>query len=155
DMAAKGRDIEPHRRRGNDDDMAAKFKDPDDPFRLVFLCAMWLTGFDAPSCSTIYLDKPMKNHALMQTIARANRVCGDKEAGLIVDYVGVFRNLQRALAIYARGTASGELPIKDKAALLAEVQKALNAVLAFAPGRGVRPEAIMATEWSSRLLHPA
>lgn len=87
---------------------------------------MWLTGFDAPSCSTIYLDKPMKNHTLMQTIARANRVCGDKEAGLIVDYVGVFRNLQRALAIYARGTASGEIPIKDKAALLGELAKRSN-----------------------------
>ena len=126
DMVAKGLDIAPHRRRMNDEDMEAKFKDPDHPFRLVFLCAMWLTGFDAPSCSTIYLDKPMKNHTLMQTIARANRVCGDKEAGLIVDYVGVFRNLQRALAIYARGTGSGEMPIKDKAALLAELQKALD-----------------------------
>ena len=93
DMAAKGLDIVPHRRRMNTEDMEEKFKDPDDPFRLVFLCAMWLTGFDAPSCSTVYLDKPMKNHTLMQTIARANRVCGDKEAGLIVDYVGVFRNL--------------------------------------------------------------
>jgi type I restriction enzyme R subunit len=71
----------------------------------------------------------------MQTIARANRVCGDKEAGLIVDYVGVFRNLQRALAIYARGTAAGELPIKDKAALLAEFKKALGALLGFAAAR--------------------
>ncbi len=62
---------------------------------------MWITGFDVPSCSTIYLDKPMKNHTLMQTIARANRVFRDKQNGLIVDYVGVFRNLQKALAIYA------------------------------------------------------
>jgi type I restriction enzyme R subunit len=84
DMAAKGLDITPRRRRMIDEDMEAKFKDEGDPFRLVFLRAMWLTGFDAPSCSTIYLDKPMKNHSLMQTIARANRVCGDKEAGLIV-----------------------------------------------------------------------
>jgi len=52
----------------------------------MFLCAMWLTGFDAPSCSTVYLDKPMRNHTLMQTSARANRVCGNKEAGLTVDY---------------------------------------------------------------------
>src|SRR5256885_2995689 len=117
-MKVLGLDIVPHRKRMNEQALDEKFKDPDDPLRLVFLCAMWLTGFDAPSCSTIYLDKPMKNHSLMQTIARANRVCGDKEAGLIVDYVGVFRDLQRALAIYARGTASGELPIKDKAALL-------------------------------------
>src|SRR6185312_9516619 len=121
------------------------------PFRLVFVCAMWLTGFDAPSCSTIYLDKPMKNHALMQTIARANRVCGDKEAGLVVDYVGVFRNLQRALAIYARGTASGEMPVKDKAALFEELEKALKAALAFAAARGVTPAAVMKAKGLARL----
>lgn len=151
DLAAKGLDIAPHRRRMNDEDMETKFKDPDDPFRLVFLCAMWLTGFDAPSCSTIYLDKPMKNHSLMQTIARANRVCGDKEAGLIVDYVGVFRNLQRALAIYARGTASGEMPIKDKAALLGEIAKALEAAKSFAARRGVDPKAIFEAPKLARL----
>ena len=83
-----------------EEDLETKFKDPDDPFRLVFVCAMWMTGFDVPSCSTIYLDKPMRNHTLMQTIARANRVFRDKVNGLIVDYVGVFRNLQKALAIY-------------------------------------------------------
>jgi type I restriction enzyme R subunit len=64
-----------------------------------------MTGFDVPCCSTIYLDKPMRNHTLMQTIARANRVFPDKVNGLIVDYIGVFRDLQRALAIY--GSASG------------------------------------------------
>lgn len=151
DMAAKGLDIVAHRRRMNDEDMEAKFKDPDDPFRLVFVCAMWLTGFDAPSCSTIYLDKPMKNHTLMQTIARANRVCGDKEAGLIVDYAGVFRNLQRALAIYARGTASGDMPIKDKGALLAAVDKALKTVLAFAATRGVTPASVIKAKGLARL----
>lgn len=150
DMAAKGLDIKAHRRRMNEEDLEEKFKDPDDPFRLVFVCAMWLTGFDAPSCSTIYLDKPMKNHSLMQTIARANRVCGDKEAGLIVDYVGVFRNLQRALAIYARGTASGEMPIKDKAALFGELEKALKTVLAFTEVRGVTPAAILAAKGPAR-----
>ena len=74
----------------NKEDLDSKFKDPADPFRLVFVCAMWLTGFDAPSCSTLYLDKPMRNHTLMQTIARANRVFPDKDNGLIVDYVGFF-----------------------------------------------------------------
>jgi type I restriction enzyme, R subunit len=73
---------------------------PRRPLPLVFVCAMWMTGFDVPSCSTIYLDKPMRNHTLMQTIARANRVFREKVNGLIVDYVGVFRNLQKALAIY-------------------------------------------------------
>ena len=85
------------------EDLDEKFKDPDDPFRLVFVCAMWRTGFDVPSCSTIYLDRPMRNHTLMQTIARANRVFGDKVNGLIVDYVGIFRDLQQALAIYGTG----------------------------------------------------
>ena len=74
DMAEKGLDIVPHRQRMVHEDMETKFKDSDDPFRLVFVCAMWMTGFDVPSCSTIYLDKPMRNHTLMQTIARANRV---------------------------------------------------------------------------------
>ena len=84
-----------------EEDLDERFKDPDDPFRLVFVCAMWMTGFDVPSCSTIYLDRPMRNHTLMQTIARANRVFPEKENGLIVDYVGVFRRLEAALAVYA------------------------------------------------------
>ena len=70
---------------------------------------MWITGFDVPTCSTIYLDKPMRAHTLMQTIARANRVAPGKESGLIVDYVGIFRALQNALAIYAKpGERHGE-----------------------------------------------
>ncbi len=101
DMDAKGLDIRPHRRRMLDEKLDERFKKASDPLRLVFVCAMWITGFDVPTCSTIYLDKPMKNHTLMQTIARANRNAPGKKAGLIVDYVGIFRNLQRALAIYA------------------------------------------------------
>src|SRR5437867_10058866 len=102
-MKKLGLDIEPHRKRMNDSQppLDTKFKDPDDPLRIVFVCAMWMTGFDVPCCSTIYLDKPMRNHTLMQTIARANRVFEDKVNGLIVDYVNVFRNLRKALAIYA------------------------------------------------------
>ena len=73
DLRKKGLDIRPHRKRMIEEDLDTKFKDPSDPFRLVFVCAMWMTGFDVPNCSTIYLDKPMKNHTLMQTIARANR----------------------------------------------------------------------------------
>ena len=107
DMKAKNLDIVPHRLRMESENLDEKFKDPDDPFRLVFVCAMWMTGFDVPSCSTIYLDKPMRNHTLMQTIARANRVMPGKEVGLIVDYVGVFRNLQQALAVYAPRPGGG------------------------------------------------
>jgi type I restriction enzyme R subunit len=129
DLAKRGLDITPHRKRMLTEDMDEKFKDPNDPFRLVFVCAMWMTGFDVPSCSTIYLDKPMRNHTLMQTIARANRVFPHKKNGLIVDYVGVFRNLQKALAIYGSGGAGtleeGDSPVKDKAALVAELALAV------------------------------
>ena len=93
---------------------------------------MWITGFDAPACSTIYLDKPMKGHTLMQTIARANRVAPGKSAGLIVDYVGIFRNLQKALAIYAKQRGGEtELPIKDKQALLDALADALKEARGF------------------------
>ena len=119
DLKTKDVDIIPHRKRMNDQDLDTKFKDPDDPFRIVFVCAMWMTGFDVPACSTIYLDKPQRNHTLMQTIARANRVFGDKVNGLIVDYIGIFRDLERALAIYAEGTdPEGRNPIRDKSELV-------------------------------------
>ena len=91
ELEDKGLDIRPHRKRIVEEDLDERFKDANDELRLVFVCAMWITGFDVPSCSTIYLDKPMKNHTLMQTIARANRNFPGKEAGFIVDYVGVFR----------------------------------------------------------------
>ena len=101
---------------------------------------MWMTGFDVPSCSTIYLDKPMRNHTLMQTIARANRVFGDKVNGLIVDYVGVFRNLQKALAIYGSaaggGVAPGDLPVEAKAALVAQLGQAIAAATSHCIGMG-------------------
>jgi type I restriction enzyme, R subunit len=120
DLKQKGLDILPHRERMQKEDLETKFKDPGDPLRLVFVCAMWITGFDVPTCSTIYLDKPMKNHTLMQTIARANRRAPGKTAGVIVDYVGVFQNLQKALAIYA-AKGSDSTPIRDKAELVAEL----------------------------------
>src|SRR5207248_3463545 len=122
DLSKKGVDILPHRRRMVTQDLDTKFKDPANPFRLVFVCAMWMTGFDVPSCSTIYLDKPMRNHTLMQTIARANRVVEGKNNGLIVDYIGVFRDLQEALAIYGSaaggGIQEGDTPVQDKSALV-------------------------------------
>ena len=139
DLAAKGLDIRPHRKRMIEEDLDEKFKDPDNPLRLVFVCAMWITGFDVPSCSTIYLDKPMRNHTLMQTMARANRRYGAKEAGLIVDYVGVFRNLQKALAIYggATGSADGKTPIKHKAELVEYLKHLIAQATAFCAQRGV------------------
>ena len=132
DLRQKGVDIEPHRSRMNTEDLDTKFKDADDPFRIVFLCAMWTTGFDVPSCSTIYLDKPQRNHTLMQTIARANRVFGDKNNGLIVDYIGVFRDLENALAIYAAGAdAEGKKPIADKSELVEKLREAITEITEF------------------------
>jgi type I restriction enzyme R subunit len=124
DLKAKGLDILPHRKRMQDEDLEAKFKNPNDVLRLVFVCAMWITGFDVPTCSTMYLDKPMKNHTLMQTIARANRRAPGKAAGVIVDYVGVFQNLQKALTIYA-ATRNGDTPIHNKDGLVEALEKAL------------------------------
>ena len=117
-----------------------KFKAPEDPLRLVFVCAMWITGFDVPTCSAVYIDKPMKNHTLMQTIARANRVAPGKSAGMIVDYVGVFGNLKAALAIYAQprpGVTTD--PIEGKDQLLEALRSALGQAVAFAAARSVRP----------------
>jgi type I restriction enzyme R subunit len=145
-MREKGAEIEPHRRRMVSEDLATKFKDPNDPFRLVFVCAMWMTGFDVPSCSTIYLDKPMRNHTLMQTIARANRVFKDKVSGLIVDYVGVFRSLQKALAIYAPTPGEGAPPIVDKAELVETLKKQLEDTTAFCSNLGINVEAILGAE---------
>ncbi len=124
-MATLGIDIVPHRKRMNEEKLDDKFKDPNDPLRLVFVCAMWLTGFDAPNCSTVYLDKPMRNHTLMQTIARANRVYPGKQSGMIVDYANVFASLEKALAIYGKG-AGGAMPVRDKKALADELRYAVN-----------------------------
>ena len=144
DLREKGVDIVPHRARLVREDLATKFKDSDDQLRLVFVCAMWLTGFDAPACSTIYLDKPMKNHTLMQTIARANRVFGEKNNGLIVDYYGVFKDLQRALAIYAPVAAGDDsTPIKDKGQLIALLRQVLAETQAFCEAHGTDVQEII------------
>lgn len=126
-FAKQGLDIKPHRDRmnavdANGKDIEDNFKDPEHDLQLVFVCAMWLTGFDAPTLSTLYLDKPQKGHTLMQTIARANRVTGHlingkpKIHGEIVDYYNVFRNMKQALADYAEGDDE-ETPVRDKQAL--------------------------------------
>lgn len=94
-------------------DIEDRFKDPNDPLQLVFVCAMWLTGFDVKNLSTLYLDKPMKGHTLMQAIARANRVYPGKPAGIIVDYVNVFKYMKKALTEYATGDDGTEFPAKD------------------------------------------
>lgn len=136
-----GLDIATHRKRMGKEDLAEKFKDPENPFRIVFVCAMWMTGFDVKPLSTIYLDKPMKNHTLMQTIARANRVFGDKTNGLIVDYIGIFRELQKALAIYGTDIGGkikeGDEPIKPKSELVKDLEKVIGETETFCKNKGI------------------
>ncbi len=131
----QGLDIRSHRKRinaidENGHDIEYRFKEPADKFQLVFVCAMWLTGFDAPTVSTLYLDKPMKDHTLMQAIARANRVNShtingvSKRNGEIVDYYNVFRNMRKALADYALGKDEEE-PVQDKSQLFTLLDDAL------------------------------
>jgi type I restriction enzyme R subunit len=145
-MLTLGLDIEPHRKRMNDSQpgLDEKFKDTDDPLRLVFVCAMWLTGFDAPSCSTVYLDKPMRNHTLMQTIARANRVFPGKHSGVIVDYANVFASLEKALAIYGAGK-DGKSPVKDKQQLVEALRQSVLDSTVFCAAHGVSLADIEAT----------
>ncbi|MBI4676606.1 MAG: type I restriction endonuclease subunit R [Elusimicrobia bacterium] len=142
-MKKLGLDIASHRKRMVKEKLDEKFKDSNDPLRLVFVCAMWMTGFDVESCSTIYLDKPMRNHTLMQTIARANRVFPGKPCGLIVDYANVFASLEKALAIYGKGTG-GETPVRDKQRLVEDLRKALAAATAFCASHKVDIAAIEA-----------
>ena len=152
DLAKKGLDITPHRRRMLKEHLDEKFKDEADNLRLVFVCAMWITGFDVPTCSTIYLDKPMRAHTLMQTIARANRVAPGKESGLIVDYVGIFRALQDALAVYANpGTGGQAAPILDKAELVQALRNMLREAQTFAAQHGVALDAIVDAQGFTRI----
>jgi type I restriction enzyme R subunit len=156
-FAAQGLDIKPHRERMNrldaqSHDVEYNFKDPQDPLQLVFVCAMWLTGFDAPTVSTLYLDKPMKDHTLMQTIARANRVTSvqingvPKTNGEIVDYYNVFRNMKRALKDYAQGQdgADPEPPVRGKAMLFGLLDDALAQGFAFCREREIALERVLA-----------
>lgn len=107
-------------------DLEDRFKDPDDNFSLVFVCAMWLTGFDVKNLSTLYLDKPMKSHTLMQAIARANRVYPGKPCGIIVDYVNVFKYMKQALSDYGSGGDDGEYPAKDIESLKSMIDSCVN-----------------------------
>jgi len=135
-------DISAHRRRMVEESLEDKFKNASDPFLLAFVCSMWTTGFDVPSLSTVYLDKPLRNHTLMQTITRANRVFPEKNNGLVVAYVDVFRNLQAALAIYAVGGAAGEMPVEEKRQLVEAAREAIDDLRAFCLARDVDLDAL-------------
>lgn len=150
DFRQKGLDIWPHRERMVNEDLEEEFKKPTNPLRIVFVCAMWITGFDAQSVSTVYLDKPMRGHTLMQTIARANRVFKGKANGLIVDYIGVFRDLQKALSIYGEG-AGGEMPVKDKHELVTELEGVVAELKSFISAHGQSLDAIEKQEGFDRV----
>lgn len=136
----RGVDITPHIRKmetldENGHDLEFRFQElPTDPFQLVFVSDMWLTGFDSPTLSNLYMDKPMIGHTLMQTIARAGSVAPDKVCGRIFDYYGVFRNLKKALADYATGEEEpkegeekkGDLPVEEKEKLFDLLKEAIR-----------------------------
>lgn len=148
-FAAQGLDISLHRKKmetitPEGKDIEDRFKDKDDPLSLVFVCAMWLTGFDVPSLSTLYLDKPMKGHTLMQAIARANRVYPGKSCGIIVDYVNVFKYMQKALSEYASTGEGNEYPVKDIEQLIANIDKTIIECGVFLQSLGIKLGEIIA-----------
>ena len=121
-----GLDILTHRTKMEKRELDKEYKDPDSNFRVVFVCAMWLTGFDVKTLSCLYLDKPLKAHTLMQTIARANRVAAGKSNGLIIDYIGIVGALKKALNDYTKNKAgqSGIDPTIDKEVLIQQIFRA-------------------------------
>ena len=144
---AWGLDIEPHRRKMEERNLDDEFKDADNPFRIVFVCAMWLTGFDVKPLSVMYFDKPLKAHNLMQAIARANRVAKGKNNGLIVDYVGVVKALRQALADYTRnpdGSGDPEDVVIDKDELINHIRELTEQIVSFMNERGFDLETLLA-----------
>jgi type I restriction enzyme R subunit len=115
-----------------------RFKNPSDPLRMVIVRDMWLTGFDAPCVHTLYIDKPMKGHNLMQAIARVNRVFKDKQGGLVVDYIGIANELKSALKEYTASKGRGRPTVDAHEAwsVLAEKLDALRSLLAGTNGHG-------------------
>lgn len=128
-----GLDIQYHRNKMVKNELDKDFKDSANPLRVVFVCAMWLTGFDVKCLSCLYLDKPLKAHTLMQTIARANRVAEGKSNGLIIDYIGIVKALRKALADYTAniGCIDGTDPTVDKVKLIERILDTLERAKLF------------------------
>lgn len=148
-FAEKGLDISIHRAKMNavtvdGNDIEDRFKDPNDKLQLVFVCAMWLTGFDVKNLSTLYLDKPMKSHTLMQAIARANRVYPNKPCGIIVDYVNVFKYMKKALSDYAIPDDDDVMPAKNIEDLLNLLDSSINEGDLFLKSLGISLDKICA-----------
>ena len=145
--------IFPHREKMEKRELDVEYKKTNPRLRVVFVCAMWLTGFDVKSLSCLYLDKPMKAHTLMQTIARANRVAEGKENGLVIDYVGIVKALRKALADYTtegRGTG-GTDPTVDKQELIKYIQKIMGTACAFLKERGFELEKLIEAQGFDKL----
>lgn len=143
-----GLDIKPHRKKMEERRLDDEFKDAENPLRVVFVCAMWLTGFDVKPLSAMYFDKPMKAHGLMQAIARANRVNTGKSNGLIVDYIGVVKALRKALADYTNNPhgKEGEDPVIDKEELIARISALTREIEFFLEDQGYDLEALFVAE---------
>jgi len=153
DMAEYEIDVAPIRGRILEGNLEDKFKKADSNLRIVFVCAMWLTGFDVPNLSTLYLDKPLKNHTLMQTIARANRVADEgKKNGLIVDYIGVFKNIERALALYAAHGANEDDIIKSKDELANDLKESLRITNDFLKEDDINIQVLLKSPGEQKLL---
>lgn len=159
-------DITPHRELikkgfelsdGKRLDVESAFKRDDHPFRIAIVCAMWLTGFDVPTLGTLYLDKPLKAHTLMQAIARANRVSEGKNNGLVVDYCGILKNLRKALATFAgvsdsgRDGEGGEFdPTHPPEELLADLAESIGMIKTFLSDQGFQLSQILNSDGFAR-----
>ena len=143
----QGLDIAFHRKKMKElvdgYDIEERFQNPTDPLQLVFVCAMWLTGFDVKNLSTLYLDKPMKGHTLMQAVARANRVFPGKPCGIIVDYVNVFKYMEEALGRYARSSDGSVMPAKNIDKLLSMIDETIAETDSYLLSIGVNLDEIM------------
>lgn len=151
DFAADGIDVRPYREvlvKGiNGKAVDECFKDGKHPFRIAVVCAMWLTGFDVKALATLYLDKPMKGHTLMQAIARVNRVAANKKNGLIIDYNGMLKSLRKALATYAQGDKGTPAdPLFDEDQALAEYSNSIDKVQAHLATVGFDLDALVRAE---------
>ena len=147
-------DIKPHRKRMEKEELDKQFKDADSKLRVAFVCAMWLTGFDVKTLSCLYLDKPMKAHTLMQTIARANRVSEGKTNGLIIDYIGIVKALRQALADYTAnpgGETGGNDPTIDKEELIKHVVESISAATEFLKEHDFKLEDLIHAEKFTKL----
>lgn len=147
-------DITPHRTKMEKRELDKEFKDAENPLRVVFVCAMWLTGFDVKSLSCLYIDKPMKAHTLMQTIARANRVAEGKTNGLVVDYIGIVKALRQALADYTAnpdGDEHGNDPTVDKTELIKHVMETIAAAEEYLHGHGFELQQLINAESFEKL----